>query len=348
MYRSDADMEKQPSKQTTILAMNQLRTWLQAVGIQVTNRSAIGMSVLDAAGTERNVQVVIGNTDLPEGALLINAKDLTSRNLRDSFEAFKVLQRELGFEPKLPVNRGKLPEHKLANGEDFDLAAIRHTRFRRSPDPAPEKFVIYRDVMVRACRRFYRLNQRRCDDHVLVEDDLMTYALAWMTQFCALYEMSDKPQTENEKLLYTYLMQRFDEFQQLLTGKEKNELAKLDDAYIGTRGMPYDYSNKASWEGEDPRMFQDEEEKTEAEFIDTSTVEGRAEIRARAAVFANELDERLGALGHDKMVAVLRQAADNDRIHPDAQVEAGKRLEAHLAVCDACRAAAVSAAPSGS
>jgi hypothetical protein len=338
-------MEKTPSKQTTDRALKQLKTWCQAVGIGVEKRNATGLVVRDASGTERNVHIVLGAAGLPEGALLINASDLTSRNLKDAFEAFKVLQRELGFTPKAPVNRGKLPDHKLANGEDPHLTAFRHTTFRRAPNPGEEKFAVYKDVMERACRRFYRLNMVKCDDHMLTPDgDLMTHAMVWMTNFCAVAEMDDKPQTENEKLLYTYLMQRFDEFQQLLGAKERNELPKLDDAYIGTRGRTYDYSNKASWEGEDPRIGQDEDEGESGEFIDMSTAEGRAVVRARAAASNGELADRLGALGHDKMVSVLTQAAANDRIHPDARAEAQKRLDKHVEGCAGCKAAAAATA----
>lgn len=340
-------MTTQPSKHTTNRAMKQLTTWCQSVGIDVQNRNGTDLEVLDSSGQKRNVAIVMSERT-PKNALFISAVDLTSRTIKDSFDAFKILQQELGFEPKLPVDRGPLPARKLANNEDLDLAAFRHTEFRRSPDPAPDKFKAYDAVMNRACRRFYRQNKIRCDDHMLtVEDDLKSYAMVWMTNFCGLYELADKSQSENEGLLFTYLMQRFNsDFREGLQCKERSEFAKLDDAYIGTRGQTYDYSNKASWYGDDPRIVQGEEASDEeVEYVDQSTTEGRVEVRIRAAVFGAELDERLSALGHDRMVELLTQAADNDRIHPDARAEAQKRLDAHVASCDACKVVETTPAP---
>lgn len=298
---------------------NQIKSWLGAVGIPAhVDRLNKTLHVTDSAGN-----CVVIETDLHghSSAICVNPKDYTSRNLQRGLDAFRGLQVALGYEPKLPVDRGPAFEGKAHYSNNFELVAMRHTDFRRCPNPPPGKLESYGTVIETASRKFFRTNSVKCQDNLLGIGDLRTYAQLWTCEYITLMEDPTLDQRENERYLYKFLSQRFTEFRKVLDKKNRNVLPMLDDAFISLHGRTYDYANKASWYAADA-----EEDPSEvvADEQDEEQPEGPT------------LDEQLSAMGHDQMVAALKAAVENDRIHLDARREASKRLQAHAMKCDDC------------
>jgi hypothetical protein len=329
-------------------ALNTVKSWMAACRISFrTGRwPEADLVVTNAAGQEVGVSVVIKGSPVAEGSLVVNGSDITHRALKVALEAFASLQQALGFEPKLPVDRGAIPERR-PYGDDFDLVVWRHTEFRRSPNPDRQKLEKYKSTAEKASWKFYRSNQRLCADHMLqVEDLIFGYALVWTTNYIALYEIPAERalQNDNERLLYTYLTQRFAEFRTSLNRKGRNELPVLDAAFIGLRGRPYDYSNKTSWLTERdeavqqtrPMLDVDDTDDEDEDYVARHRELDVSSPNARRASATQLLETQLASLPHDEMVSLLTAASENGRIHVDARKEAGRRLRAHVQSCCAC------------
>jgi len=325
------------SPQVISRAMNILATWCQSSGIKVLERNGTSLVVTDADGMERCVTLSI---DGETGTYSVDVKRLTHRKLSTALAAFADLQVALGFKPSSPVNRGPVLDRKLSNGEDSDLAAFRHTEFRRVPNPSDEKLGSYQWLINQASKEFFSRDQWRCQNHMLDIDDLKSHAAVWTCNFIGLYERADLTQTENDKLLHAYLIQRFNEFRTILINKGRNELVKTDDAYIALYGhapagrmVPRGDSDAGrARDGIYDRLPAPEIEIEEdiGEGLDDDAKRALAEgVAQRAAGIGQELSDLLSALGHDKMIETLTAAMENDRIHPDARREAEKRLERH-------------------
>jgi len=325
------------SPQIISRAMNILASWCQSSGVKVLERNGVSMVVTDAEGMERRVTLAVeGET----GPYAVDVKRLTHRNLSTALAAFAELQVALGFEASSPVNRGPVLDRKLSNGEDSDLAAFRHTEFRRVPNPSDEKLASYQWLITQASKEFFSRDQWRCQDHMLDIDDLKSHAAIWTCNFIGLYERADLTQTANDKLLHTYLIQRFNEFRTILINKGRNELPKPDDASIALYGYTRERSDFRHHHDNEGRYQTDpthwitapEREKEEScgEDLDEDAKRAIAEgVAHRAAGIGQELSDLLSAMGHDKMVETLTAVVENDRIHPDARREAEKRLERH-------------------
>ena len=300
----------------------QLKTWFTAVGIQATLDQ--GLHVKDRAGN--TITIELSGQSAP-GVLVVNGPDFTSRDLQHSLDAFQGLQERLGYDPKAPVDRGPIMAKKAHYASDFELVAMRHSEFRRAPDPAPGKLESYRVAIDKAVWKFYRTNTMRCQDNLLGVDDLRTYAQVWAVNYIALYETAGASKEDNERFLFQYLGQRFTEFRKILDKKNRNVLPMLDDAFISMHGRTYDYANKAAW------YTAGGEEGGEIEAPEADEEDGDVRCPCKPQL---GLDAQLDALDHDKRVEVLRGAVENDRIHPEARREASKRLRAHALNCNQC------------
>ncbi len=325
------------SPQIISRAMNLLATWCQSSGIKVLERHVTTLVVTDATGMERRVALAV---DGETGPCVVDVKRLTHRKLSTALAAFAELQVALGFEASSPVNRGPVLDRKLSNGEDSDLAALRHTEFRRVPNPSDEKLASYQWLINQASKEFLSRDQWRCQNHMLDIDDLKSHAAVWTCNFIGLYERQDLTQTENDKLLHSYLIQRFNEFRTILINRGRNELVKPDDASIALYGYSRERKDYGPGhkDGSKERLSpinwiaapEVEKEESYGEDLDDDAKRSIAEaVAQRAAGIGQELSDRLSDMGHDKMVETLTNVVGNDRIHPDARREAEKRLERH-------------------
>lgn len=123
-----------------------------------------------------------------------------------------------------PSLRGPQPNMKLHYSDNFELVAMRHRDFRRSPNPTPEKLRSFKPVAEKVAQRFLSLNRDLCLLHGYDHGDLMTYALVWTTNFLGLYARDghSRHSDENAKLLCVHLKQRFAELRTLMFKKGRN------------------------------------------------------------------------------------------------------------------------------
>ena len=298
----------------------QLKTWLTAVEIEFEDTTN-GLLVTNKEGAKVS---------------LIYGPELTGRSLQKSLDAFAAIQASLGYEPKLPVDRGPPPKRKAHYSRDFELVAMRHSEFRRAPNPPAWKLKAYRPVAEKAAKKFHRKNQMLCQDHLLEVGDLTTYAQLWTVNYIAMYEIDGVHSGENGRFLAQYLGQRFSEFQRHLKKKSRNMLPMLDDAYIAAHGRPYEYTNKNEWfaaENDGPASAWVTAEDPDDEDGPEETAEDRERTRRGAVTY---LEAKLASMPHDEMVALLVGAVESDRIHVDARKEASRRLRAHAVSCSGC------------
>jgi hypothetical protein len=324
-------------------AVAQLKCWFRAVGISFRPGNSADLAVTNAQGELVEISVVVKGSSPISGALAVEGADIMGRDLKFALETFAGIQTSLGFEPKSPVDRGQIPTHKLSNGESFELSAFRHTEMRRVPNPDPAKFALYAPVIDRTVKRFFSQRERLCLDNMLTVDDLRTYAQVWLTAFlgvCELAPEEQKREDENSRLLYNFLGQRFAAFEASLKCQGRNVFPMLDDAYIGMRGTPYDYSNRGCWDG-DVVTQEDAESaidlrRREWRRGQRFEVDSSADESERRDMAAEVLDRLLSERGHDEMLQILKAAVDNDRIAPDARSEAERRLRKHDIECREC------------
>ncbi len=314
----------------------QLKTWLTAVNIAYQDTTA-GLVVTSKNGDP--IPVDLEGSRRPN-SIAVKGRDLTSRDLGKSLKAFQGLQLALGYEPKAPVDRGPIPTQKMHYARDFELVAMRHSEFRRVPNPKTADLAQYKVVVDKATWKFYRKNQQVCGDHGYDVGDLRTYAYLWTTNYLGLYDRPEKAQEERERFLCHFLGQRFAEFYKQLKKKKRNTLPMLDDAFIAAHGRPYEYGSKSNWfsSGEEDQESPEEawiaEEEAEEAPKKNRSYAKRTAARDEASAI---LTERLKDMDHDAMVALLSGAVENDRIHQDARREASRRLRAHTTVCTKCK-----------
>jgi hypothetical protein len=296
----------------------QLKTWLTAVGIAHEDTPA-GVVV-----TSKNGAKVVVNS----------SPELTGRDLKKSLEYFSAIQTSLGYEAKMPVNRGEIPTHKAHYGDEFDLVAMRQSEFRRTPNPSTARLREYDATINQSVWKFHRMNTQVCQDHVLEIADLKQYALLWTTNYIGLYEITNDSESERKRFLSQYLGQRFYEFRKLLDKKGRNTLPTLDLAFIALRGQPFDFSNKDAWYISEDRGFDlGNEGHHDEEPERKRTHAQRVTDRKDSTAF---LDQHLASMDHDQMVDVLMNAIKSDGIHDDARREAMRRLQSHAIGCVTC------------
>jgi len=309
----------------------QLTTWLRAVGIGFEDTTS-GLVVTNKKG--ERVPVDLG-FQARANAISVHGPDLTHRDLGKSLKAFQALQEALGYDPRTPVDRGPIPTHKANSAEDFDAVAMRHSEFRRVPNPPAAKLRGYSDVIGKTSWKFYRWNTQACQDHGLDIDDLKSYASVWTCNYIGMYEIATNPEGENKRFLSNYLQQRFQEFRKQLDKRSRNTLPTLDEAFIAQHGRPYEYTQKSDWLAGDPT--DPVSEWNVADDGEEGEVEGRSEgVRGRRKRHSTELHDRLAGMPHDDMVAALSMAIESDRIHMDARRAASKHLQAHAKKCQDC------------
>jgi hypothetical protein len=317
-------------------AVSLMKSWLRASGISFTTGAEPGvdLAVLDAAGRPVALQINCGESPpAAPGTVMVAGSVLTGRHLRDGLAFFTDFVAGLGYTPKTPVDRGELPEQKLSVVDDFEAVAMRHSELRRCPNPSTAQMKRYEPVLKKATWNFLRVNSRLCADNMLEFGDLFSYAQAWTINYLGLYEVPPEQDTanNNEKKLYYFLWQRYNEFRLLLLKKGRNIFPELDTASVAQHDRPYDHNNLASWN------WADEQE----EAVDEGYIARRRQLDVRTpnirrASATRLLEQELGALPHDKLVTTLTEAVQNDRIHPDARREAARRLTEHCESCETC------------
>lgn len=321
------------------IPLNLLRSYLRATGIQYTRSTVAGcdLTVVCQDGNTIEVRVVLRNdTTAPCECVDVVGSHLTGKSLNKALAAFHTVSRAAGYGEPMPFNRGAEPEHKLSYMDEEFLVAIRHNETRRAPNPEPAKFVAYDKVMYKAVWTFYKLNNMMCRRWGLGVDDLMQIARTLLVNFCARYEDDLEPQSQNERILYTYLHQRFAEVYAVMGKKERSCFPDADTVCIASTGIPYQSDGMFSEALSGVFNPESEPEKIDVDHRDRNRKLDCSNPTKRKASAAKMLKEGLGAMDHDRMVETLTFAAQNILIAHDARRHAAKLLREHAAECPDC------------
>lgn len=367
-------MQKKAYTQTSSrdTAVITLRSWLNAVKIPNKKSKTRGCDVTVTAkdGTFLEVVVQLGRElrDAPAGAVVVRAEELRCARLSEThlsnrgrtplqiaFDAFHAITEKAGYGKPAPFQRGNEPDRMFSWEEDGFLVPLRHTEFRRAPNPSPAKYAQYKDILDRAAYMFYRANERLCERQVTSHEDVTTFAYFCLVGFCAHYERPEPVGDENERLLTAYLKQRLAELRKTWLTKF---LAQVDED--GPALMVFSYGDDPSShraEVEDYIQTVDDQDDTtvphygvrglrhsdmelgdlsndEAMRLISEREEEEAQLRAK-----KKLTEALAAMPHDQMVETLVLVSESAHMDKDTKKMASRQLLLHSRRCPACRSA---------
>jgi hypothetical protein len=309
-------------------SVNILRSWIAAVGIPVRPSSVPGfdLSVTQKDGGTIEVQVCMRSDEtMPGEGIQVLAKDITSKRLSTALDAFWRITDAAGYDRRDPLNRGAEPPanekgnpRKLHYKDEDFLVAIRHTEFRRSPNPTNDKWVKYRSNMEKVACGFHRMYYEVCRRHGLGIDDLMQYARCFVVNFCARYECTNEVWFDNERKCYRYLQQRFKELLTILLKKERSTIPDGETVSLALYGIP-----NASL---DSVHFENEPEEIDYDYIDKHCELDTSSPAKRRASAAEKLRNLLNQLPNDQRIEVLKNAANSKNLDVAARKEATRLL----------------------
>jgi hypothetical protein len=334
-------------------AVNTLRSWLRAVGIDVQPSKAAGcdLVVTKEDGTLMQVQVALDAAQDPAGDVQVLAGVLTGKKLSEALEGFWKVTDAAGYERLQPISRGAEPEandkgnpRKLHYRDNAFDVAIRHTEFRRSVNPPAHVWAQYKPTMERVAWGFFRLNDHLCKRNGLDINDLFQYARCWIVNFCTRYETANPTHFDNERKLYRYLQQRFHcDLQPLLLKQERSVLPNEEAVAVALFSDPgADLESSPNPESilvaKMDRLNEDEDE---IEEIDYDYIARNCQLdlssqAARKASASEKLGQLLESMPHDRMVDILTSTTTNANVDFSARKEANRRLRTHQEGCDIC------------
>lgn len=297
-------------------AVCQIASWLTACNIpNQLGENGIDVVVKTHDGKDVNVVVLLDENDpAPSDAVRILSSTITQRDRSKALDTFHQLTKMWGYGTPKPVNRGPDPGKNLCYKNEFELVAMRHSQFRRVNNPTAEQFAYYRPTMEKAVHHFMRYNHKMCKWNMLEFNDLMTYALVYTSNYLGLFRILKPSEGDNERLLYTYLLQKFAEFAGVLLKKGRNCYPDYETCYIA---MP-----KYSMEP----LQKEKPQKRE-------TIKQR-KLRKSEAV--RILAEKLATFTHEQLLETLVGVIESKFQHPDARKEAARQLKLHQKNCNAC------------
>lgn len=248
-------------------------------------------------------------------------------------------------------NRGPPPTRR-AYGDDHDRVVMRESAFRQSVNPPEEAFVRFGPWIDSCVRFFFMSNQDLCHSLAFGKEDLKTYALVWFSNFWTTARLlTPKDESENDKLLYRFLRQRFSQLYQQMKGPRRRNVAvdketvriglsvkyRLTDDGAGNLSLQAVRDVEPELDAREERGL-DEYRKRVCQ-LDVSTPDKR---RSSAAAL---LSRSLAAMPHDAMVSALTHTYNSLLSCPDTRKEAGRQLEKHRKSCLACSSASVGPLP---
>lgn len=217
-----------------------LESWLDAVGIAHFPPSVPGADLMveTANGPTIPVSVVVGKATLPNDPnfVVLNGYNLLDRDLPKSFGEFHNLTQIAGYGQPEPVNRGPAPDKKKLSIEEYPVDVLcRHREFRQAPNLPTSAYDPYRSLIQKFTRHFYNVNKRLCTSTGYDADDLQQYALMFATAFLHHTKLlGEGREEENQKMMLTFLRQRFAEFHERLTNLVRNMVPDEEAAVMNT------------------------------------------------------------------------------------------------------------------
>lgn len=296
------------------VATNLFRSWLTATKIPYSLGTVTGIDFVIQRADGGELPVAVDRPQVPEGAISVSRKAMTGKKVQDALAAFWAVTDAAGYPRRRPINRGSDPAcnergnpRKLHYRDEPFLVSIRHTEFRRAPDPTPEQWRTYEPVMRRVVNSFYREYRKPLIRNGMGIDDLMTYARCYLANFCSRHEVPGDPRNLHRCRLYINQRLFGGDGAGILLKKERSVLPDAETANIGVYGRP-----------------------------DADDTTDHAALIEVDEVGAARLERRLKTLPHRQLVNALRQAAGNRALGAAARV-AQKRLAEHLSSCRNCK-----------
>lgn len=321
-------------------AVTILRTWLKSVGIPVRTSKAPGfdLTVTNILDEALEVQVTRRKDETLLGpGIQVLAGDFTGKKTSVALAAFHRITDEAGYDRTQPVNRGAEPAlnekgnpRKLHYKDEEFLVAIRHTEFRRAPNPEANRWLKYKATMEKTANGFLRQNFELCARFGLTADDVMQYARCYVVNFCSRYEIPEEETTffDNERKCFSYLRQRFNsDLRAILLKKQRSTMPDAETVSIGLFGKT----------DADPEVSPDTvEEDTDFDYIAKHCELDISSPVARRTSAASKLTELLQQLPHDQRIELLRAASANTSFDTVTRREAMRQLRLHIAGCESC------------
>jgi hypothetical protein len=320
-------------------AVNLLRSWLTAAGISSRSSKSPGFDLVVTTATGADLEVQVSKTcNLLGAGTYVSAAALTGRSPSAALKAFHDLTDVAGYDRRQPINRGaggalneKGNTRKLHYKDEDFLVTIRHTQFRRSPNPPESRWAKYKAVIEKTSAAFFRKNFDLCVRNNLTVDDVMTYARCYVVNFCGQFEIPEEQTTscDNERKCFEYLKQNLfldgaSSLRAMLLKKERSTLPDAETVSISLFGT-VDADTEVSPD-------------VEGEEVDYDYIAKHCELDVssptkRKESAASKLGELLKSLPHDQMVELLRNAASNTSFDFVTRKEAARQLRLHSQSC---------------
>jgi len=213
------------------IAASRLAAWLKSIDIEFTFKND-GFYIKSAPGDI----VYLSIKENSRAKLKLPPSVINNRDLTVAMNGLRKIVETLGYDFQPPFDRGEMPD-KVSFKEDFDLLCMRHCDFRRSPNPASGVLEKYKKSGDIAASIFKYNNHALCKRNYLEVSDLKTYANVWIVNYLGNFNNPLDDEQDVYKKLYSYLMQKFYEFQRYLVKKERSCIPTFEEYSLGYFGQ---------------------------------------------------------------------------------------------------------------
>lgn len=193
----------------------------------------------------------------PRGETSLDVKDLDAVTLESSEMAMKSLAplaEKLGVELVAPR-----PQPDSTRADNFTDVAIRHSEFRRVPNPDNKELKSYLPIVRAVATISFRQSEKKWRNAGLLYEDLVSYASVWAISYLGLYKRQDKSAEENRYLFVRYLRQRFSNLLDAIKTRRRRPVSRE----IAMIGQGYGYYPEM-FDGGEVADLRGEEEETPA------------------------------------------------------------------------------------
>jgi hypothetical protein len=312
-----------------------LRSWLRNNGIPFAEGlTAPTDLVVGVPPAVKCVHVTMGLKDTkprleePPG-LNLDGNLICFGRQSEAIDEFWRLLAAIGIqEPLMPFERGHDIDNRRVNRErdGEDLIIFRHNTFARAPNPTPDQILVYQNVVGMATKVYWKRNRWLLKRLGFEYDEVLTYAWVWATSYIAHYETPPPEGDTNQKLVHSFLKQRFYELWVRMR-RQLTELNRPAEDIAIALGKPF-----ISVGGVKKKSGQVSALGVSGDYMH----EG---LQMPASVEADlELEERLAKLPHDRLVSTLKAAHKAvTALDKETREVAAEHLKRHSQDCSYCK-----------
>jgi len=259
---------------------------------------------------------IVKDTDKAGSGISVLDSEIGSSNREVALRAFHTITEKLGKGKPEPTYRGEPPAKLYRN--DIALSEMRHREFRHAPNLTKDQLKPFKETIERCCAGFMRRNSALLRKHAYDIDDIRTYALVW-THIFAHKSIPVSPTIndgkDTERLLSSYLKQRFGQFYNTLKSKTDSTCPDTETAYVCLTGEV----------GEVLSTSDPQEEDSETKPMSKKKAKER-------------LNSKLAAMDHQKLVDSLRENSVSPSRDFATRKLALRLLRQHTESCPSCLA----------